>query len=322
MSDAYDARPWTALYPPDIPPDLPLPTRTPLQLFEAATSSGPDRPCLHYFTQTLTFAEVDRASDALAAALVASGFGPGDRIGLFLQNVPQFVIAQLAGWKVAGIVVSLSPMLKGKELGHHLADAGCRVLVAQDDLYADVAASIVADSPVQLTITTNAADLLGAAEVPASLPVRRPVAAGTQDWRALIERYDGQRAPRPSTGLDDVAYLVYTSGTTGRPKGAMITHANLAFNTEALCRLFALTERLNDTIEPLARDRGLTLLTPRPDGMSSIRTDADKLEQILLNLLINAVKYTDVGEVELTITPGGEGEVRFAVRDTGQRHLP
>ena len=86
--------------------------------------------------------------------------------------------------------------------------------------------------------------------------------------------------------------------------------------------LFALAERLSDTIEPLARDRGLTLLTPRPDGMSSIRTDADKLEQILLNLLINAVKYTDVGEVELTITPGGEGAVRFAVRDTGQGISP
>jgi len=75
---------------------------------------------------------------------------------------------------------------------------------------------------------------------------------------------------------------------------------------------------LRDTIEPLARDRGLKLLVPSPEGMPPVRADADKLDQILLNLLVNAVKYTDLGEVELTIASGGDGYVRFAVRDTGQ----
>jgi PAS domain S-box-containing protein len=81
--------------------------------------------------------------------------------------------------------------------------------------------------------------------------------------------------------------------------------------------LVALAVRLRETVEPMARERGLTLLIPPPHAVSTVPTDADKLEQILLNLLVNALKYTDEGEVELTIT-SSDGRVRFAVRDTGQ----
>lgn len=82
--------------------------------------------------------------------------------------------------------------------------------------------------------------------------------------------------------------------------------------------LSTLANRLRDTIEPLARDKGLALIAPSPDALPVVRTDGDKLEQILLNLLTNAVKNTDQGEVELTFSLTGENELRISVRDTGQ----
>src|SRR5436190_14586454 len=108
----------------------------------------------------MTASEVDIASDALAAALRDRGIGPSDRVALYLQNVPQFLIALLATWKLGGIAVPVNPMLKERELALLLGDSGAAALVALESLYRDVGAAVVPATGVRVVVTTSELDFL------------------------------------------------------------------------------------------------------------------------------------------------------------------
>jgi long-chain acyl-CoA synthetase len=228
-------RPWLALYddasPPDIAPDHP----TALAMFDAAVARAGDRTAIRYFDAELTWAEVDRLSGALAAGLADLGVRPGDRVGVYLQNVPQFVIAMVAAWKAGAIAVSINPMYKRRELQEILADSGATALVALESLYGDVAKDVVADTDVSVVVTTSPLDFLDpgdAAAIPLLADVERVRHEGTHDLVELAREHDGEAPAPPSLGADDVAFLTYTSGTTGPPKGAMNTHGNVVFNSQ------------------------------------------------------------------------------------------
>jgi long-chain acyl-CoA synthetase len=233
MSSVYEQRPWLRLYPEWVQPDLEMPFANGVEMFRARARANPDAPLLHYFEHTLTCAEVDRASDALAAAFVARGLARGDRVALYLQNVPQFLIALLATWKCGGSVVPLNPMFKTQEVHYHLADSGARALVALQALYEEAGRDAVHGTDVGTIITTSALDYLGASP-PGSLlaNAHRREVKDTEDFVALVTQFDGRSVPDPGLTPDDVAVLTYTSGTTGRPKGAMNTHGNIVFNSE------------------------------------------------------------------------------------------
>jgi long-chain acyl-CoA synthetase len=233
MASIYEQRPWLHLYSDWVKPDLEIPAQSGLEMFKRTATQTPDAPAIHYFENTLTFADVDRASDALAAALAEHGVGRGDRVGVYMQNVPQFPIAMLAIWKVGAILVALNPMLKGKEVNYHLSDSGSKALIALESLYSDVRED-VESTDVKYVITTSELDFLGDSEPgPPIAQSKRSRPAGTDDFAELVEKYAGRSVPDPGLGHDDVAILVYTSGTTGRPKGAMNTHGNVVFNSEA-----------------------------------------------------------------------------------------
>jgi len=227
----YDARPWTTLYAAGLPHDLELEHESMLAGFRKTADRVPERTALQYFDTMITFRELDEISDALAAALQGEGFSPGERLAVYLQNVPQFVIAMLATWKAGGIMVSINPMLKRKELTALLSDSGASVLVTLESLWAEVARDVVQDVAVRHVITTSELDFL--AETPPSLASserRRDPAT-----RDLVEVVEGHRGRSPATavpGPGDVAVLSYTSGTTGPPKGAMNSHGNLVFNAQ------------------------------------------------------------------------------------------
>lgn len=208
---------WLTEYSPGVPADLPIGDSTGLSLFRRAVAAGPGGPCIHYLDRTLTYAEVDHASDRLAGSLVERGFQFGDRLALYLQNQPEFVIAQLATWKAGGVMLPLNPMLKEQELRFQLEDSGATVLVADSELHAKVAANAIEGTAVRRVITVAA---------PGSEP-----AAGLEDFAEVV-RHTSPAPPARPIGPADLAYLVYTSGTTGRPKGAMNSHGNVAFSAE------------------------------------------------------------------------------------------
>ncbi len=228
----YDQRPWLPLYDEGLPGDIELEFASCLDMFAAAIKRGGDRPLIHYFDATLTVGEVDQLSDALAVGLADLGVRAGDRVAVYLQNMPQFVLAALATWKAGGIMVPVNPMLKERELELVLHDSGAAALVILESLYGQRAASVVPNTKVRAVLTTS--ELEWAGDRPPRLLARVECAChpGTHDLLELAHAYEGRRPDPSRLGPGDVAFLTYTSGTTGPPKGAMNTHGNVVFNSQ------------------------------------------------------------------------------------------
>ncbi len=190
----YEQKPWLNLY--RVPHTLPENAVSVIDGFEESVRRNPHSPAIYYFDTTISFAELDASARRFASQLAAWGIGKGDRVALWIQNDPQFAAAQLGAWKRGAIVVPLNPMFKAKELEFHLADSGARVLVC-------------GEAPPPSITVENILPLAG--------------------FDALAEPAADVRVP---VSPDDTAYFVYTSGTTGNPKGAVILHRNVAFNVE------------------------------------------------------------------------------------------
>ena len=234
MSTTAD-RPWLALYDDTAPPDIAPEHPSALAMFAAAAARAGDRTAIRYFDAEITWAEVDRLSSALAVGFADLGVRPGDRVGVYLQNVPQFVIAMVAAWKAGAVMVSVNPMYKAREVKEILDDSGATALVALESLYGDVAAGVVGDTAVRAVVTTSPRDFVSDADadaIPLLAEVARVRHDGTHDLLDLARVHDGQTPDPVDLGPDDVAFLTYTSGTTGPPKGAMNTHANVVFNAQ------------------------------------------------------------------------------------------
>jgi long-chain acyl-CoA synthetase len=265
---------WLAQYRAGTPHDIPVGGEggfaSALAMFEATAAAHGDQPLIRYAGTTLTVAEVDRMSDALAVGLLADGFARGDRIAVFLQNIPQFAVAVLAAWKAGGIVVPVNPMNKERELTYAIEDSGATALVTLESLYTDVVSK--SELPGLRVITTSELDLTTDDPLPSVFAASmRNRSAETQDLLEVVTAHDGEAPPPVELGPEDVAFLTYTSGTTGPPKGAMNTHGNVVFNSEAYRRWMDLTP--NDSvlgIAPLFHITGIVahltvaLLVPMP----------------------------------------------------------
>jgi long-chain acyl-CoA synthetase len=229
-----------------------------LDTFRHWVAKAPARSGLAYFDTVLTFGDIDSASDSLAVALADSGFGPGDRAALYLQNMPQYVISLLAVWKLAGIVVPVNPMLTPGEVVKLLEDCTPRVLIALDELHTPQLAEVIGGSSVQRVITTSSLDWQTCGDTRV-LPAGRLSVQGTEDLRTLVTEFQGCKSDHHAPAAADVAVITYTSGTTGKPKGALNTHRNIAIGGRSYCQLFAVGD--GDTvlgIAPLFHVTGLT----------------------------------------------------------------
>jgi long-chain acyl-CoA synthetase len=228
----YDERPWLKQYPPGLPHDIEPEHATMLAAFKATAERAPDTTALQYFDKSITYREFDELTDALAAGLQAEGFKTGERLAVYLQNAPQFAIAMVGVWKAGGIMVSVNPMLRHKEVTTLLADSASTALITLESLWDEVARDVVPEVDVRITITTSELDFLD--DVPSLLAdSKRNRDGNTLDLLELIEGHRGRTPATPALGPDDIAFLTYTSGTTGPPKGAMNSHANVVFNAQA-----------------------------------------------------------------------------------------
>ena len=232
MSAAAE-RPWLALYADGVPAGILPDHPTMLEAFRATVGRDPDAVAIRYFDAALSFGELDRRSDALAAALLARGFEPGDRLAVYLQNDPALAVGYLAAWKTGGAAVAVNPMNRHGELTYLLQDSGATALLCLAELHDTVAAQVLAQEEHRVrTVITCSPREDQTRDDARVLPADVVPPPGTLDLAALLAEHAGAVPTLPAPGPDDVAVLTYTSGTTGRPKGAMNTQANLAFNAQ------------------------------------------------------------------------------------------
>ena len=233
----YLAKPWLAHYQTGVPATVEVPLESVPQAFDRATERNPQRRAVVFYGREISYGELRDATDRLACALADLGLRKGDRIALYVLNSPQFIIAYFAALKCGATVTPISPVYTSHEVRYQLADSGARAIICQDILYDKVARC---GAPLDFTVLTNVGEylpklkqLLGKgplarlfSEVNLGSPEIPP--APNLHWlQDLIGRYP---ATPPTVEIDpraDVAALPYTGGTTGHPKGVMLTHYNL-----------------------------------------------------------------------------------------------
>ena len=235
-AEVYASRPWLSLYAPGVPADADFAIQDGLSLFRAALARAPDGPAVIYFDRKLSYAELDRLSDALASALIERGFAPSDRLALYMQNMPQFLVAVLGAWKAGGTVVPINPMNCSRELTLQFDDSRPKALICLDSLYDEVIATLPPEAArPQIVFTTGAGDMQSrndARVLPP--PLEKVTRPGAADLLGVIGGAKGAAKPQTTPRPDDVAFIVYTSGTTGLPKGAMNTHSAIAGNAQVI----------------------------------------------------------------------------------------
>jgi len=236
-----NTRPHHAIWPPRLPRELVLPETSLWFNLEVSATRYPDKAAYRFLGRVLSFADLHQQAIALAGWLQAHGVERGDRVIVFMQNCPQFVIAVQAILRADAVVVPVNPMNKADEFGHYIADSGARIAITTADL-----AGIVRQADSQLpaaqrlshALVTAFADAMPDGEIdPAEAPsdavlqwLRHDHALpeGFSRWRDALQ---ATLVPLPHRARpDDLAVLPYTSGTTGMPKGCMHTHRTLMHN--------------------------------------------------------------------------------------------
>ena len=218
-----------AVWPDRLPHHLPLPQTSLFTNLAISALRYPARDALIYYDTPLTYAELERQVLALAGYLQARGVARGDRVLLYMQNAPQYVVAYYAILRADAVVVPVNPMNRAAELEHYADDTGASLCICGQERLADVQPLCTAGRLDEIIVTayseyaTRATDLDLPTEVAA--PFEAPTAAGVTAWRdALAAGHE----PGPHTAApDDLAVLPYSSGTTGQPKGCMHTHASV-----------------------------------------------------------------------------------------------
>ncbi|TQM01828.1 AMP-binding protein [Pseudonocardia kunmingensis] len=213
-----------ANWPEQVPRDVAYPVEVPAlpDYLRHWATTRPDTIAISFYGRDITYAEYDELSDRFAGWLAGRGVAPGHRVGVFLGNCPQFLIAMAGILKAGAVHVPINPMFRGHELRYELDDAGVTVLLAQDAL-ADVVEAVRDGSPVRHVAYTGLADLL--TDEP-DLPVPFARTAERSDWAEISSSARAQ--PRPCDP-DAPAALNYTGGTTGMPKGCEHTQRHMVY---------------------------------------------------------------------------------------------
>jgi fatty-acyl-CoA synthase len=204
------------------------------EYLRAWAKRSPERPAVIFYGNVTTYADLDSQSERFAALLQAKGVRRGDRVAVFLPNCPQFHIVFFGILKLGAVHVPISPLSRAFELSYHLEDSQAEVIVALDQLMS-VVDQVKSEGRLREIIVTSFADTVPerpAFPTPDSIRMPRVAVAGATDLLPALAALPAP-VPLPPPGLDDVAALNYTGGTTGMPKGCVHTHRDMVYTAAA-----------------------------------------------------------------------------------------
>ena len=354
-SAAATQRPWLNAYPPGVPGEVAVDTYSSLvPLLEESWSTYAKRDAAACMGVRITYGEVDERSRSLGSWLQSQGVKRGDRVAVMMPNVPQYLVAIGAILRVGGVVVNVNPLYTARELQHQLADSGATVIIVLEN-FAHTLEAVIARTDVRHVVLASMGDMLGFAKgqlvnfvlrhIKKMVPeFRLPQGEGKSVTRFNVAVAQGSRsALQPvAVGLDDIAFLQYTGGTTGVSKGATLLHRNVVANilqSEAWFK--PMFDRLGD--KPLAivcalplyhiyalticymfgaRLGAMNILVPNPRDIAGfIKTlKAYKVNMFpavntLFNALANDPEFAKLDFSELVISNGGGMAVQQATAE-------
>jgi len=232
------ARPHFQFWPKRVPTEIVLPETSLWYNLEVSAHRYADKAAIRYFGNAITFRALEAQATAMAGWLQQkAGVNKGDRVLLYMQNCPQFIISYYAILRADAVVVPVNPMNRAEEFKHYITDAGARVAICTADLAAGAMqadSELAADQRLQHLLVTQYADALPPSHEfpedapPAWLTVQHPLPDSATPWAQAL---GAGLQPGPHTaGPDDMAVMPYTSGTTGFPKGCIHTHRSVMHN--------------------------------------------------------------------------------------------
>ena len=234
----YDAKPWLKWYLPGVPKDIVVEEKSVVDTFNETCDKWKDKTAVVFYGRKVSYKELRDQVDRFAAALADLGIKKGDKIALLLLNSPQFIIAYMGAVKAGATLTAISPVYVSPEIKYQIEDSGARMLVCLDILYDNVEKSGVKLDAVILTsigeYLPGMKKFLGSSvlravyQKMAAPPVELYQREGFYRFQDLLKKYPPNPPKMEFNIREDIVTLPYTGGTTGKPKGAKITHYNFA----------------------------------------------------------------------------------------------
>ena len=348
MTDSAVTKPWLKEYPSSIPAEIDISAYANLaQMIEKALTQYADRVAFHCSGTDMTYRELDRLSTAFAVHLAQHGFKKGDRFALMMPNILQYPIALMGCLRLGLTVVNCNPLYTPRELEHQLKDSGAKGILVIEN-FANVLVEVIDRTDVKHVVVTGLGDRLSWWKGPGLNFLVRHVAKLVPQFRfasairfnAALSEGAGGTLNRETIGLDDIAFLQYTGGTTGVSKGAVLTHRNIVANvlqsrawlfgfqqdTRAECivaalplyHIFALTAC---TFVYVTTGAKVVLVTNPRDVPAFVRTLAEHKFTVLpgVNTLFTALmNHEDFGKLDFTSLRYGLGGGMAVQRATAE----